>query len=116
MIKKIILVINLLFISIATTNIYADNQKPVMIIRLNSDNIQYQSSLQMLIKNVKKNNPNIKFNIMVISTNNSQLSKKEAMAISQELVDNGIERSNITISSKEDKNLASDEIHIYATN
>jgi hypothetical protein len=117
MIKKILFSLQVLVMIFASSNIYADSTKPVMIIRFQNENIEYKRSLQMLINTALKNHPNLTFKIVanVPSGNKEEAQKAEIKSdsIKQEMIDQGVRASNIEVSFKENNELNYNEIHIY---
>jgi hypothetical protein len=117
MIKKFITTLQVLVIVIVSSNVYADVNKPAMIIRFKNENIQYQRSLQMLIEKAKIKKPQINFKILSILPDKSESEKQKALLrlanIKNDMMVNGISPQNIIITIEINNQVKLNEVHIY---
>ncbi len=100
------------------SSLAGDNlDKPIMIIRFNKDEINFNKPLQKVVKKALTINPNITFNLVsfVASNNKKQEAIDNLRLVTASLIKFGLSSAQIKVLYRHKDTISSNEIYIYAS-
>ena len=112
MFKKIISL--LIFGLVALSNhSFANDSKPVMIIRFNSDFVSYDRQLSKIVDSVKEIKSNADFDLVHVVQKGKKTPNKNIDRIVEKLASEGVEKNNINTSKQPSLIAKYEEVHIF---
>ena len=104
------------------SNIRRPRDKPIVVIRFDRPNVNYEQALYTAVNRVLQRKPDATFNLIAVSSVsggvaksalNSNATRRNAQAVLRSLVDMGLPPSRVMMSAETSANNPGNEVHIY---
>ena len=104
------------------SNIRRTRDKPIVVIRFDRPNVNYEQALYTAVNRVLQRKPDATFNLIAVSSMsggvaksalNSNATRRNAQAVLRSLVDMGLPPSRVMMSAETSANNPGNEVHIY---